>query len=285
MKSHKVSFLVASLFLTHAMLFAQTGMGNRSDSQTELKPTQTGAIPAVRPETYNATAETKHNKLSTEEIRDGWKLLYNGKNFDGWRGAGMKQFPTKGWHITGDHSLEVESSEGKEAANGGDIVTLDNYSFFDLKFDFKFSPGANSGVKYFVTESYKTSGSAIGLEYQILDDELHPDAKLGRDGNRKLGSLYDLIPADTDKKVEPASQWNTGRILVNGSHVEHWLNGVKILEYERGSNSFRDLVKISKYSVYPDFGEAKAGHILLQDHGGKVDFRDIKIKILKALIN
>lgn len=280
-----LSLLFATIFISHTMLFAQATMGNRSNSETDSKPGQTATLGARIREASSGSSAIQHNMLTANEVKDGWKLLYNGQNFDGWRGAGMKQFPTKGWHITADHSLEVEGAEGKEAANGGDIVTLDNYSFFDLKFDFKYSPGANSGVKYFVTESYKTSGSAIGLEYQILDDQLHPDAKLGRDGNRTLSSLYDLIPANKDKKVEIATEWNSGRILVNGSHVEHWLNGYKVLEYERGSEAFRDLVKISKYRDFPDFGESKAGHILLQDHGGKVDFRDIKIKLLKAPVN
>ena len=285
MKRQKLSLLIVTIFISHTMLFAQAGMSVKSNSETDSKPGQTSTLAVISQEATTDSSAPQHNKLTADEVKDGWKLLYNGQNFDGWRGAGMKQFPTKGWHITTDHSLEVESAEGKEAANGGDIVTLDNYSFFDLKFDFKYSPGANSGVKYFVTESYKTSGSAIGLEYQILDDELHPDAKLGRDGNRTLSSLYDLIPANKDKKVKIATAWNSGRILVNGSHVEHWLNGYKVLEYERGSQAFRDLVKISKYRVFPDFGGAKAGHILLQDHGGKVDFRDIKIKLLKAPVN
>jgi len=138
-------------------------------------------------------------------------------------------------------------------------------------------------VKYFVTLSENNPGSAIGLEYQVLDDELHPDAKLGRDGNRTLSSLYDLITAKKDPRfVRKIGQWNTGRVVVlPNNHVEHYLNGIKVLEYERGSKSFRDLVAISKYKVWPNFGEAPKGHILLQDHGNEVSFRNIKIKTLK----
>ena len=157
------------------------------------------------------------------------------------------------------------------------------FSAFDLSFEFKITPGANSGVKYFVTLNEKTTGSAIGLEYQVLDDVLHPDAKLGRFGNRTLASLYDLIPAQTQKRfIRPVGAWNQGRIVVTpDNHVTHYLNGVKVLEYVRGSQAFRDSVAISKFKVWPGFGEAKEGHILLQDHGNQVSFRSIKIKDLK----
>jgi hypothetical protein len=139
--------------------------------------------------------------------------------------------------------------------------------------------GANSGIKYYVTEKENNKGSAIGLEYQILDDKNHPDAKLGRDGNRTMSSLYDLITAK-NKRPNPIGQWNTARIVSKNNHVEHWLNGMKVLEYERGSKEFREIVAISKYKDWPNFGEAPQGHILLQDHGNKVSFRSIKIRKL-----
>ena len=152
-----------------------------------------------------------------------------------------------------------------------------------ISFDFKLTPGANSGVKYFVTLQEKVvNGSAIGLEYQLLDDSLHPDAKLGRDGDRTLSSLYDLITANKQKRyIHPIGEWNTGRIVVYpDNRVEHYLNGVKVLEYIRGSQHYRDLVAVSKYHVWTNFGEAKQGHILLQDHGNEVSFKSIKIKPL-----
>ncbi|MFA7410532.1 MAG: DUF1080 domain-containing protein, partial [Bacteroidales bacterium] len=122
------------------------------------------------------------------------------------------------------------------------------------------------------------SGSAIGLEYQLLDDDNHPDANQGVGGNRKLASLYDLIPAPANKPVNPPSQWNNARLVVSGNHVEHWLNGVKMVEYDRNNQLFNALVQKSKYFVYPGFGNATEGHILLQDHGNRVSFRNIKIK-------
>ena len=221
------------------------------------------------------------NTLNTYEKSNGWKLLFNGKSSDGWVGAYKSLFPEKGWRIK-EGELTVISSEGKEAANGGDIVSKDQYSFFDLSFEFKLTPGANSGVKYFVSLSEKNQGSAIGLEYQVLDDALHPDAKLGKNGNRTLASLYDLIPAQKQPRfIRKIGEWNKGRIIVYpDNHVEHYLNGVKVLAYERGSKEFHDLVADSKYRIWNNFGEAKQGHILLQDHGNEVSYRSIKLKKL-----
>ncbi len=222
---------------------------------------------------------TPPNTLSPQEKKEGWKLLFDGKSTTGWRGAYKDAFPEKGWEVR-DGMLIVLPSGGGEAANGGDIVTVDQYSNFDLRVDFKLTEGANSGIKYFVTEQQpQTPGSAIGLEYQLLDDARHPDAKLGINGNRTLSSLYDLIPA-TNKKPNPIGEWNQARILVKGKHVEHWLNGVKVLEYERGGKEFLAHKAESKFKDRKDFGEAPKGHILLQDHGNQVFFRNIKIRVL-----
>ncbi|MDB5193780.1 MAG: hypothetical protein JWQ96_3343 [Segetibacter sp.] len=221
------------------------------------------------------------NKLTTYEKNDGWRLLFDGKTSNGWMSFRKTPFPQQGWLIK-DGTLNVLPSEGKEAANGGDIVTKDQFQAFDLSFEYKLTPGANSGVKYFVTLAEKNAGSAIGLEYQVLDDSLHPDAKLGRDGNRTLASLYDLIKADKPAAaIRPIGDWNIGRVVVYPDNkVEHYLNGIKVLEYVRGSKEYRDLVAISKYNVWKNFGEATQGHILIQDHGNAVSYRSIKIKTL-----
>ena len=224
------------------------------------------------------------NALTDKEKKEGWKLLFDGKTTNGWRGAYNDKFPDKGWEVT-DGMLTIQQSDGSESQSFGDIVTDGEYSDFDLMFDFKLTEGANSGVKYFVAEQTpKPKGSAFGLEFQVLDDDKHPDAKLGRNGNRTVGSLYDLIPAN-GKKAHPIGEWNTGRVVSKGKHVEHWLNGKKVVEYERGSEQFREMVAMSKYKA-PDynangrFGEAPRGHILLQDHGNRVYFRNMKIKTL-----
>lgn len=219
------------------------------------------------------------NTISEKEKREGWKLLWDGENSQGWRGARLKTFPSKGWIIESG-ILKVLKSDGGESANGGDIVTTQKYRNFELTVDFKITEGANSGIKYFVdTEMNQGAGSSIGCEFQILDDEKHPDAKLGVDGNRTLGSLYDLIPAPGDKPFRKGF-FNTARVIVKGNHVEHWLNGVKIIEYNRNNQMWNALVAFSKYRNWPDFGNAETGHILLQDHGDEVWFQNIKIKEL-----
>lgn len=231
-----------------------------------------------------AKGQQAPNTLTAQEKKDGWKLLFDGKTTNGWRGAYKDKFPAKGWDVT-DGMLTIQQSNGSESESFGDIVTDGEYTDFDLVFDFKLTEGANSGVKYFVAEqSPKPKGSAFGLEFQVLDDDKHPDAKLGRNGNRTVGSLYDLIPA-SGKKANPIGEWNTGRVISKGKHVEHWLNGKKVVDYERGSEKFRELVAMSKYKA-PEynangrFGEAPKGHILLQDHGNRVYFRNMKIKTL-----
>jgi hypothetical protein len=219
------------------------------------------------------------NTVSAEEVAQGWKLLWDGKTTNGWRGAKLTTFPTGGWKIE-DGLLKVLNSNGGESTNGGDIVTIEKYKNFELSVDFKFTEGANSGIKYFVdTELNKGEGSSIGCEFQILDDEKHPDAKLGVKGNRTMGSLYDLIPAPQNKTVRKG-EFNNARIVVKGNKVQHFLNNKLVVEYERNTQIWQALVNYSKYSIWPNFGNAETGNILLQDHGSEVSFKNIKIKQL-----
>lgn len=228
------------------------------------------------------------NKLSEREKEEGWQLLWDGKTTAGWRGAKLETFPEEGWTIE-DGVLSVEQADGAESRNGGDIVTIKEYENFILEVDFKLTKGANSGIKYFVdTDLNQGAGSSIGCEYQILDDDNHPDAKMGKNGNRTLASLYDLIPANA-KRYNPDLQrekrtngydWNRAKIIVQGDDVEHYLNGILVVKYNRSGQQWKDLVADSKYKVWPNFGEARTGHILLQDHGDKVSFKNIKINTL-----
>lgn len=223
------------------------------------------------------------NTLTPAEKSAGWKLLFNGHDSTGWRSTRSSAFPASGWEVK-DGLLAVTESGGEEGGNAGDIITTREYTNFELTVDFRITPGANSGIKYFVnlndTPGHEGHGSNIGFEYQILDDARHPDAKLGKDGDRTIASLYDMIPAAANKPTHPIGEWNTARIVIRGTHGEHWLNGVKVVEYDRKTPAFRALVAGSKYHVYPGFGEADHGYILLQDHGFPVQFRNIKLREL-----
>lgn len=261
-----------------------TGMPERAGRKVEFKNIRicTTNLDLEKTPYYGEIQQVNaiDNTLSEEEIREGWKLLWDGKTTEGWRGARLKGFPEKGWEIE-DGVLTVKKSDGGESTNGGDIVTIKKYKNFELLVDFKITEGGNSGVKYFVdTELNQGEGSSIGCEFQILDDDKHPDAKLGVDNNRQLGSLYDLIPAPKNKPFRKPF-FNTAKIVVQDNKVEHWLNDVKIVEYERGTQMWKALVGYSKYRDWSLFGELAEGHILLQDHGDEIYFKNIKIKELK----
>ena len=224
------------------------------------------------------------NQLTDYEERQGWRLLWDGKTSAGWRGAKLDHYPESGWNMS-DGVLSVDETEGLESAGPGDIVTLDSFSNFELQFEFLVSEGANSGVKYFVDPDLNLGpGSAIGCEFQILDDAVHPDAKLGVSGNRTMGSLYDMITAENlqtegrAKQFKGIGQWNQGRIVSNNGHVEHWLNNERVVEFDRFSQTFRALVAYSKYEQWDGFCQWPDGHILLQDHGNAVSYRSIKVR-------
>ena len=219
------------------------------------------------------------NKLTKKEVKEGWILLFDGKSGANWMNAKKKTFPSAGWIIK-DGTLNITSASGTQNT-GGDIVTVNKYKNFELSVDFKYAPGANSGIKYFVdTETNNGALASIGCEYQILDDKLHPDAKAGINGNRTLAGLYDLIPPKNKKDNGP-DKWNRAIIIVKGNHVQHWLNGQMTVEYDRGTPEWKELVATSKFKSSPGFGEVTEGRILLQDHGNNVSFKNIKIRELK----
>ena len=219
------------------------------------------------------------NSLTNDEKKEGWKLLFDGKSVDQWRAYGGTEFPSKRWSYN-DGTITISKSDGSETGN--DIVTKQLYGpVFEFQFEFKLTEGANSGVKYFVDQKFNSGGkSGIGCEYQVLDDAKHPDAKMGKNGNRTIASLYDVItsnkPSNAIKKI---GEWNQGRIVVlKDGTVQHFLNNQKVVEYVRGSQSFKDLVAESKFKKFDGFGLSEKGYLLLQDHGDNVSFRSLKIK-------
>jgi hypothetical protein len=226
------------------------------------------------------TVTLPDNTLSAKEKKKGWNLLFDGTTPNGWMNPRTKNFPASGWEIK-DGVLSVNPAT-RSQGGGGDIVTVKTYRNFDLVVDFMYTPGANSGIKYFIDiESNNGSLAGIGCEFQVLDDKLHPDAKLGKDGDRTLGGLYDLIPPKKDKIDNGPNNWNRAEIIVRGNKVQHWLNGKLTVEYERGNEAWRALVATSKFKDSPGFGEVRDGRILLQDHGNLVYYKNIKIKELK----
>lgn len=209
-------------------------------------------------------------KLSAKEIKQGWILLFDGKTTNGWTTPNGKTVPA-GWEVKNGTISTVKGGKG------GEIITVGEYSDFDLSVEYNIEPGCNSGVKYFYTK-YENGGN-LGMEYQIIDDILGEDI---HKENHLCGSFYDVLPVNVEKKkVNAPGKWNTIRIVSKGKKVEHWLNGVKLLEFTRGDKTYTDAVALSKFNkAVPVFGMVEKGHILLQEHGGVVSFRNIKIKLL-----
>jgi hypothetical protein len=220
------------------------------------------------------------NKLSKAEEDAGWRLLFDGNSFNGWRGFHNDKVPA-GWAIE-DGCIKKIPGRGELGQAGGDMITVDQFDNFEFSIEWKLAKGSNSGIKYLVSESLPPAGrSGVSFEYQVLDDDNHPDAKAGIGGNRTAGSLYDLIPASKAKKINPIGEFNQTRIVVKGNHIEHWLNGVKVVEFERGGDELKQHIAKSKFKNTKGFGETAKGHILLQDHGDAVWYRNIKIHAIK----
>lgn len=209
------------------------------------------------------------NTLSDAEKAHGWQLLFDGKSSAGWSALGGKPFPVKGWDIA-DGMLHHSKGGG-----GGDVVTVANYEDFELTWQWKIAEGGNSGLKYNLPDASK----GVGFEYQLLDDAKHPDAKL-HDGTRTTASLYDVLAAPADKKMNAAGEWNESRVLVKGNHVEQWLNGAKTLEFEMGSEALKKAIAASKFKATPGFGVKAKSPILLQDHGDEIWLRDLKMRVI-----
>lgn len=232
-----------------------------------------------------ATAQ-RPNELSTAERSAGWRLLFNGRSLAGWRGLGYDSVPTAHWRVVDGAiaktpSAKVQRQADGQPAAGGDLMTIDSFRDFELAFEWRVTPGANSGVKYNVSEqlslTHAANHAALGFEYQVLDDVFHPDNKVA---THLAGGLYDIIAPIVNKPLRPVGEWNSGGIVLLGNHGEHWLNGVKVVEYDLATPQLDSLLEKSKYKPIPGFAERRRGHIILQDHGDEVYFRNIKIREL-----
>jgi hypothetical protein len=221
----------------------------------------------------SAAAAPAPNQLTPAEIKAGWRLLFDGKTTSGWRGFKKTGFPADRWVVKDGALAHIPTGAG-DSQGGGDIVTSDKFSEFDLRFEWRIAAGGNSGLKYFVTEERE---GPIAHEYQVLDDAGHPDAKVGT--HRQAAAFYDVLPPAAGKPLRPVGEWNESRVLVSGTHVEHWLNGAKVLEYEMGSAPVKAAIAKSKFKDVTGFGTKIDGHILLQDHGDEVAFRNLKVLV------
>ena len=205
-------------------------------------------------------------ELTSAEKAEGWKLLFDGKTTAGWRSFKKQTFPDKGW--------VVENGTLKKVANvqGGDIITTNTFEQFDLRWEWKIPAKANNGIKYFITEE---RGGPIGHEYQMIDDATVNNPK------QRTASFYDVLPPFEHSALKAPGEWNQSRVLVQGDRVEHWLNGVKVLEYQLGGEKVKAAVAASKFKDVKGFGERLKGHILLTDHRDEASFRSIKIRELR----
>lgn len=258
------------VLLTRGTEWAATGAVTLPTTWTEgAKVVQTAAQPA----TAAASKESPANTLSAAEKAAGWTLLFDGKSTDNFRGFKQAKFPEKGWTVSADGVLH-SSINGE----GGDIITKDEYEQFEFTIDWKVTPKANSGVIYLCSEENFNETWETGPEMQILDNTAYHD---GQNTKNSAGALYDMIATSKDMS-KPVGEWNTFRIVKKGMHVEHWFNGLKVVEYEYQSPEFKKLVAESKWKDYPAFAKNSKGHIALQTHGGEVMFRNIKVRTLPA---
>ena len=271
MKSFSLKILSTTGFLALAFIFVLSGCEKGEDAM----PAAASAGESVVPVALNA--------LTEDEQTEGWALLFNGESFEGWRGYLKDHVPEDHWAIEDGVIHKIASGKvplmaDGQPIDGGDVITTKKYTNFEFSFEWKVAPGANSGIKYNVVEEM-SDGNPLGFEYQILDDDLHPDAKMGNGTNRTAAGLYDLISPE-NKTLKPVGEWNHGRIIFNDLHGEHWLNGKKVLEYDLNTPRMDSLLEASKYAPIEGFGEKRTGHIVLQDHNDDVWYRNLKVREL-----
>jgi hypothetical protein len=226
------------------------------------------------------------NHITSAEKKAGWQLLFDGQSFNGWRGLGRDHVPEGLWVVENGMIRKIKNSDVTRLPDGravenGDLMTVDTFSDFELYFEWKINKAGNSGLKYNVSEEMaKQNGSpysALGFEYQMLDDS-DPSYK-NLHASQYSGSLYDLIPAK-NIQLKPVGEWNQSRIIVKGNHGEHWLNGIRVVDYEFGSRELEDAFNLSKFSKIKGFIEKRQAHIVLQNHNDEAWFRNIKIRVL-----
>jgi hypothetical protein len=266
----KVIVLVALL-----SIIAINGCGLRSESKS-----------SEAEEVDSKPTSSKINSLTEEEKKAGWKLLFDGRTFDGWRSLGRETIPENLWEIDEEsiHKIntgDVASLPDGRPAEGGDLITVEKFDNFELSFEWKVEPGGNTGLKYNVSEemSLENGVSALGFEYQLGDDGNDPNSS--RKASHRVGALYDLFPTNAKVEINPVDQFNKSRLLVRGNQVEHWLNGEKILAFEFGSDRLDSAYKISKFKNIKDFLKKRKGHLVLQNHKDDAWFRNLKIRELK----
>jgi hypothetical protein len=262
--------MTTKFFLASAILFAA--------------PAASGCA-RVQSESSGDITPSAMNAVTAEERSAGWRPLFDGRSLAAWRGLGYDSVPTAHWKIEDGAIRKIPRGEvarmpdGQPAA-GGDLMTREKFGDFELSWEWKIGRGGNSGVKYNVSEEISMAASpshaALGFEYQLLDDSLAEDNKIP---SHRAGALYDMIPPSV-AAARPAGAWNVSRLVYRGQHAEHWLNGVKVVEYELGTARTDSLLAKSKYRNIRNFAQRRTGHIVLQDHGEEVYFRNIKIRVL-----